>query len=100
MSRWYKAGIICVLCFILLWFAIPEYYYKEKDGYYGVYRWQIGLGWNWRDEDGNPLHDAVGNSIHPNHVRTVILFAIGGAAVICFGAGLAYPKRRRPTSPS
>jgi hypothetical protein len=96
MSRWYRAAIACALAFVVSWFAIPEYYWQDKDGYYGVYRWNIGQGWNWRDSDGNPLHDAAGNSIKPNRVRTVILCALAVGAVALAGAGLAFPKRRRP----
>jgi hypothetical protein len=100
MSRWYKAALICALTFALSWLAIPEYYYQDRDGYYGVYRWQIGLGWNWTDAEGNPLHDAAGNAIKPNRVRTVVLWALAGAAVALAGAGLAFPKRRRQPPPA
>ena len=95
MSRWYKAAIGCAVAFALSWFAIPEYYYQDRDGYYGVYRWQIGLGWNWTDAEGNPLHDAAGNAIKPNTVRTVVLCALAAGSVALAGAGLAFPKRRR-----
>jgi len=94
MSRWYKAAIACAVAFVVSWFAIPEYYYRDKDGYYGVYRWEVGLGWNWRDADGNPTHDAVGNAIKPNAVRTAVLAVLAAGAVGLAGAGLAFPKRR------
>jgi hypothetical protein len=95
MSRWYKAAIVCAVAFVASWFAIPEYYYHDKDGYYGVYRSQVGLGWNWPDAEGNPTHDAVGNAIKPNRVRTVVLCALGVGTVALAGAGMAFPKRRR-----
>jgi hypothetical protein len=95
MSRWYKAAIVCSVAFVVSWFAIPEYYYQDRDGSYGVYRWQIGLGWNWRDSDGNPLHDAAGNAIHPNTARTVFLGCLAVAGVGLAVAGFLAPKRRR-----
>jgi hypothetical protein len=94
MSRWYKAAILCAVLFVVSWFAIPEYYYQDRDGYYGVYRWQIGLGWNWRDADGNPLHDAAGNAIKPNWARTVFLGCLALAAAGLAGAGFLTPRRR------
>jgi hypothetical protein len=96
MSRWYKAAIACAVAFAVSWFAIPEYYYQDKGGYYGVYRREIGLGWNWRDAEGNPVHDAAGNAIKPNRVRTAVLAVLAVGAVGLAGAGLAFPKRRRP----
>ena len=95
MSRWYKAAIVCAAAFVACWFAIPEYYWSDKDGSYGVYRREIGLGWNWTDAEGNPLHDAVGHTIYPNRIRTVVLCALGAGAVALAGAGLAFSKRRR-----
>jgi hypothetical protein len=100
VSRWYKAAIAVAVAFAVSWFAIPEYYWQDKDGSYGVYRWQVGLGWNWTDSDGNPTHDAVGHSIKPNRVRTVILALLAVGAVGLAGAGLAFSKRRRPPAPS
>jgi hypothetical protein len=96
VSRWCKAATACALVFEVSWVAIPEYYTWDRDGYYGVYRWNMGQGWNWIDSDGNPLHDRLGNSIRPNRVRTVILCALAVGAVGLAGAGLAFPKRRRP----
>ncbi len=98
MSRWYKAAIGCAALFLVSWFAIPEYYYQDRDGSYGVYRWEIGLGWNWRDSEGNPLHDKYGNAIKPNRLRTVFLGCLALSAVGLTGAGLLAPKRRPKTS--
>jgi hypothetical protein len=92
MSRWYWGAIACGVGFAIAW-LMPEY--VRKDGLGGVYGRDVGLGWNWRDADGNPLHDAQGNAIKPNHVRTIVLFAFGLAAAVLAGAGLLSPKRKK-----
>src|SRR4051812_9191645 len=91
MSRWYWGALACGVCFVLAWF-MPEY--VRKDGLGGVYGRDVGLGWNWRDADGNPLHDAQGNAIAPNRVRTAALYGFGTAAAL-FGAGLFYPRPKK-----
>jgi hypothetical protein len=93
MSRWYWGAIACGVCFGLTW-LMPEY--VRKDGLGGVYGRDVGLGWNWRDADGNPLHDNQGNAIEPNRVRTAALVGFGLAAAALFAAALVYRKPKKP----
>ena len=97
MNRWYWAGVICAVCFALSWF-MPAYMTEEGGA---VWPWEIGIGWNNVDADGNPRHDAKGNRIKPNPVRKValVIFAAGGAACAVAGYLQAAKKRRRSTSP-
>jgi hypothetical protein len=91
MSRWYWGAIACGLGFALAW-LLPEYVTDEGGG---VSSRDVGIGWNWRDADGNPLHDALGNRIKPNRVRTVALIGFGAGAVALVGAGLALPRKKK-----
>jgi len=93
MSRWYWGAIACAIAFVLCWFLLPEF--ERKDGLGAVYRSQVGLGWNWTDSSGNPLHDAQGNAIQPFWPRTVLLIIFAVGAAVLLAAGLSFPRRRR-----
>ncbi len=92
MNAWYWSAVVCGLLTIGSWLLPP--YFDEETGR-GVYRSQVGRGWNWVDENGDPIHDDLGRRIHPSRVRPVAVVGFAGLTFGLASTGFVRARRRR-----
>jgi hypothetical protein len=92
MNAWFWAAVVCGL--LTVGACLLPKYYDEETGQ-GVYSSQVGRGYNWLDENGNPIHDDLGRRIHPNPVKPIAVIGFAGLTVALATVGLIQARRKR-----